>query len=331
MVCWLALFSSRAARAQSVDSQKALAAQALYEQATAHMSARSYAEACPKLEEVTRLVPEGIGARLTLGDCYEKLGKLASAWSQFALAETMAARAGQPERAMKAATRAAALRPRLATLTIEVADPTRSIPGISVVRDGVAVGAAQWGTALPVDAGAHEVLVTAPGYQPWKRDVEAVADGAPVTVKVGTLQAEKAALPAAPPQRGAPGVRPPWDRTWQRPMGLAAIATGTAGLSAGAVLGMLSITKGNQSNQGGHCNDKSYCDPVGLALRDEALALGDASTAAFILGGAVLVGGIVLVATAPPRGDRKPRSPSSPPIAAEMRAAPGGLALTGRW
>ncbi len=323
----VALAGSTPAEAQGVDAQKAIAAQALYDQAASEMDAGSHAAACPKLEEVTRLVPEGIGARLTLGDCYEKLGKLASAWSQFALAETMAARAGQPERARKAASRAAALRPGLATLTIDVPEPIRSIGGLVVVRDGVAVGGVQWGTALPVDTGAHEVLVTAPGHRSWKKSVEIVADGASVTVRVGGLEPELAASSREPPPR--PAVRRDWP--WQRPVGVAAIAAAGVGLAAGATLGLLAIAKKDQSNTDGHCRPSNRCDAAGLLLRDEAVALGDASTGAFIVAGAVLMGGIVLFATAspPPAASIRDNPPRAP--VARVAFLPWGMRVEGRW
>src|SRR5262245_3532350 len=183
----LGLFMPAVATGQGVDPQNALAAQALCEQASGERDARNYLSACRKLEEVTRLVPEGIGAKLTLGECYEALGKLASAWSQYALVEGMAARFGQPERAQKAAEQARRLRSKLATLAIEVPAAMRSLPGLSIARDGVPVGEAQWGTPLPVDAGGHAIVATAPGYRPWKKQVEVVADGAQVVVRVTPL------------------------------------------------------------------------------------------------------------------------------------------------
>jgi thioredoxin-like negative regulator of GroEL len=84
------------------------AAQALYDKAVEQMAAKSFAEACPKLEEVTRLMPEGLGAKLTLAECYEGQGKLASAWLQYALVEAAAGRADQGERQRLAGERAAA-------------------------------------------------------------------------------------------------------------------------------------------------------------------------------------------------------------------------------
>src|SRR5262245_14421848 len=114
-----------------------MTAQALYEQAVAAMDKKDYASACPSLEEVVRLIPEGVGAKLTLAECYEGAGRLASAWTGYALAEAAAAKENQREREQKAHARAEALKPKLARLTIVVPEAVRALPGLAITRDGV--------------------------------------------------------------------------------------------------------------------------------------------------------------------------------------------------
>lgn len=305
----LAALAGGTARAQVIDPDKAAAAQAIFEQAVAEMDNKQYASACPRLEEVTRLVPSGLGAKLALGECYEALGKLASAWSQYALVQALAASAGQPERSQEAARKAAALKPRLASLTVRVADAARSIAGLSVVRDGVLLGEAQLGEPVPVDAGAHEVVVSAPDHKPWKKRVEVVADGVNVVVEAGAptaivkLPEQGAAAPAA---------------TWQKPLALGVIGLGAAAAGVGAALGALALDKNSQSNQG-HCNAEGFCDAAGADLRNDARAFGNVSTAAIIAGGALLAGGAVLLVVAP--GAKRAGS------ALEIEVRPGGLSL----
>jgi len=187
------------------------------------MDANDYATACPKLEEAVKLVPEGIGAKLTLAECYEGIGKLASAWSQYEIGKSLAERAGQKERAERAAARAEALRGRLATLTIEVPEAVQKIPGVTVARAGAALGREQWGMALPVDVGSYEITATAPGYKPWTRNVEVLKDGASASVRVDEIApiecarpAEERKRPVAPVvvQRAAP------ETSWRRVLGL---------------------------------------------------------------------------------------------------------------
>ncbi|UQA56278.1 hypothetical protein [Polyangium aurulentum] len=324
----LCLIAPRGAAAQVADPQRAITAQALYEQATAELDAGNYASACRKLEEVTRLVPEGLGAKITLGNCYEAMGKLASAWSQFALAEAQAARLGQAERAALAAQKAAALKPRLAMLTVEVPKEARAIGGLSVTRDGLPLGEAQWGTALPVDAGSHEIAAFAPGFSPWKTQIEVVADGAKVSVRVKPLVPDPKARNVAV---GAPVgslvmAAPPPDRSWQRPVGFATLAAGGAGLGAGAILGGLAIAKKNESNRDNHCDAMNLCDAVGLGLREQAVGLGNASTGLLFAGGILAVGGAVLVLTAPKEQPKKKMG-----LAASVMVLPGGAAVAGAW
>src|SRR4051812_10257047 len=70
-----------AARAQ-VSPEVRSASVALFDEARRLMADGKFAEACPKLEESQRMDP-GIGILFNLGDCYEHLGRTASAWISF--------------------------------------------------------------------------------------------------------------------------------------------------------------------------------------------------------------------------------------------------------
>jgi hypothetical protein len=329
----LAIFVSVVAPAQArgqVDPQRALAAQALYEQATAEMDAGSYASACRKLEEVTKLVPEGLGAKLTLGQCYEALGKRASAWTQYAFVEAMAAKAGQEERSKEAGARAAALKPQLAMLAIEVPEEARSSPGLVITRDGVPVGEAQWGLAVPVDAGSHEVTATAPGRKPWKQTVDVPRDGEKLSVRVKALEVEPSVVSKGPGPVGDPATQ----RPWQRPLGIGVMALGGAGVAAGAVLGGLALSKNGASNRDNHCDALDRCDATGIDLRKQAVGLGNGSTAAIVAGAVVLAGGVALFVTAPAAATKEERSGAAPGAgrwSARVELLPGGVRLKGSW
>jgi hypothetical protein len=209
----LTLLAPATLLAQAADPKRMVEAQALYDQASAEMDASKFASACPKLEQVTHLIPQGLGAKLTLAECYEGLGKLASAWSEYTRVEELATKAGQRERAQKAASKAAALRPRLATLTIEVPDAVRASPGLGITRAGVPVTEAQWGTPLPVDVGEQEVVVTAPGRKRSVVALRVTADGARFSLVVRPLEMEAAQPPpptsAPQPTSGQPPPLPP--------------------------------------------------------------------------------------------------------------------------
>jgi hypothetical protein len=209
------LLARREAAAQQADPQQVAAAQALFEQASAALDRKDYASACPKLEEVVRLVPEGLGARLALGECYEGMGRLASAWTVYLRTETSAMQARQAARQKEAHQRAEALKPRLAQLKITVPSELRALPGLAVSRDGIPVGAAQWDLSLPVDKGKHVIVATASGRERWEKTIEIPSDGAAetVTIEVPEKPVEKPASPSpektpSPPAQGEEADRP---------------------------------------------------------------------------------------------------------------------------
>ncbi|WP_437661187.1 tetratricopeptide repeat protein [Sorangium sp. So ce1182] len=298
-----------------MDRHAALTVQALYDQATAEMDAGKYASACGKLEEVTRLAPDGLGAKLTLGQCYEAWGKLASAWAQYTLVEAMAAKAGQAERSTRAGEKAAALKPRLATLTIDVSAAVRAYPGLAITRDGVPLGQAQLGASLPVDAGEHEVVATAPGHKPWRRSAAVGADGDAVSVAIPALESERPA--SAPAQRGARDVTPA-PGSGQRVAGLVIGGAGLLGVGVGAFFGVSAKIKRDESNEDGHCLG-TVCDDVGAERRNQAWSAGNVSTVLFLAGGAALAGGVTLFLTAP-----APERPS-----ARVALGPHGITVQG--
>jgi hypothetical protein len=154
----------------------------LWDQALEAMDKQDYASACPKLEEVARLGPEGLDAKLKLAECYEGSGRLASAWTMYALVEPLAEKANQSDRQKAAHDRAEALKPRLATLTIIVPATVRARPGLEIRCDDRVVEPAQWGVPLPVDRGRHVIVATATvrGEQPEVIE----ADGATKTVTI---------------------------------------------------------------------------------------------------------------------------------------------------
>jgi hypothetical protein len=308
------------ATAQSSDLERTRTAQALYDQAVTAMGRRDFAGACAKLEEVVRLEPAGIGAKITLAECYEGAGKLASAWTTYGLSEAAATHANQKERQKKTHDRAAALKPRLAQLTVAVPDEVRALAGLEIQRDGVPMGQAQWGLPLPADRGDHVIVATASGKQRWEKVVPVPADGVTASVQVGPLL--DAAGPAAPgtpapgpPASGPAAAKPP--AKTQLIAGITVAAVGLAGVGVGAAFGAMAIGKKNDS--AAHCPVGNRCDDTGFMLRTDGRVDGNVSTALFIVGGAALAAGVIVIATAP----RAPR--------VEVALGPRGIALRGAW
>ena len=126
------------------------AAQALFEQGRSLMARERPQDACPKFEESQRLDP-ALGTEFNLANCYEKIGKLASAYALYTEVAATARATGQQQREEVARQRAEAVKPKLTKLVIVA--PPGSAGQLRVERDGREIGEAQWGFPVPVDPG----------------------------------------------------------------------------------------------------------------------------------------------------------------------------------
>jgi hypothetical protein len=188
------------AAAEPPTSDK-VSAQALFDEAKALAVDQKWAEACPKLEESQRLDPHMV-TLYRLADCYEKIGRTASASVLFREAASLARDAGSRAREKAALERVAALDSTLARMVIVVPE----VPGIQVARDDVVIGRQQWGIKVSVDPGSHSIVATAPGRKPF-RSVVTVAGAGSVTVTVPALEPEEVdsvVLGSEPVQSPAP-------------------------------------------------------------------------------------------------------------------------------
>lgn len=274
------------------------AAQTLFSDARKLMSAGDFTDACPKLEESEKLDP-GMGTLYNLGDCYEQVGKTASAWAAFDEVAREARAAGQRTREQDARARANALSPGLAHLTID-ASAMRAAPGLKITRDGADIGAPEWGTPIPVDPGAHTVTASAPGKRDWTSNVDVTRhDG--IVVKIPPLEDVPAApQPISPVYVTAPEVESRSDGSAQRTVGVTFAGLGVLALGSGLVLGLMSKTEASAANRDGCRQDINVCtNQHALDERSTAIVEGNVATGLAVAGGVVAVGGIVLWATAP--------------------------------
>ena len=182
--------------AAQTPAQKA-AAQAMFDQAKDLMKAGDYATACKRLEESQRL-DAGMGTQYRLAECYEKSGRLASAWSLYLEVAETARVAMLSDRETFARDRATALKPRIASITVTVPPSMAALAGVRVERDGVSMGPGQWNAPVPVDEGEHIFKVAAPGKLPWT--IKVVISGTAKTLDVTIpplADAPKDSIPAA--------------------------------------------------------------------------------------------------------------------------------------
>ena len=280
-----------AARAQTPESRAA--AQKMFDDAKALMESGKIAEACALLEESQKLDP-GMAAQFRLGECYEKAGRLASAWSTFVEVASAARAAAMADRERVAHERAEALKPKLSYLAINVPEAVATTPGLAIKRDGITIGRPQWGAGVPVDPGTHAIEASAPDKKPWTSQVKVQPAPGTTTVTVPVLMSVAAAPPATPGRLTEP---PAWST--QRTVGLVVGGVGVVGAVVGTIFGVRSFGKSSDSEA--HCTTgmPDLCDDTGLELRSDARELANVSTVAFALGGAAVVAGVVLFVTAP--------------------------------
>lgn len=318
-----------AAGAQA-PSEKAAAAEALFQEARSLSAKKDYAAACPKFKASFELDP-GYGVLFNLAECYANQGKTASAWVAYTDAANMAKTAGQKDRVEKAEKRAAEIAPKLEKLVVQVSDPPA---GMTVRRDGVALDAATWGAALPVDPGKHTVIAEAPDKKPWSGEVETKGPGSTVTVSVPVLEAAPApsGTGAGPVASGAAtgGTAPvvvDEGRATRRTIGLVVGGAGVAAVVVGAVMGGLASSKWNDAKDN-HCRTDTFCDDAGVALVGDAKTFATVSTAMFIGGGVLAAGGATLFVLSLGNGKKEGAGLQVVPSAGPKA---GALLLKGRF
>jgi hypothetical protein len=284
------------------------AAEALYQLAQRSMAEGKYAEACPKLDASNKLDP-GVGTLLFLGECQEKLGKLASAWATFHQAMALAKARSEPDRAAVAEVRAAALQPRLSFVVFDV-DSKDDMEGFELRRNGLLIASGSWGVPLPSDPGRFELVARAPGYDAWSTTLTVPAESSEtVTVRVPHLtRAGSSARAADRRPMTQVAMTAPAERTSgtssQKTWAVITFGVGTAAAIAGGALLYLAAQKNSDSVQ--HCrdNDHTLCSPQGVSQREDAKSLARLATIFGIGGGTVMATGATLYITAPsnPRG-----------------------------
>lgn len=310
--CLFSLCSSLAA-AQTSAADKA-AAEALFDQGVRLMKQNSFAEACPKLEESERIDP-AVGTLLYLGECFERVGRSASAWATFREAASLATNSGQPDRARVATARAQELEPKLSRLSVELAPDVAKLEGVVIRRGNQRIEASLYGVPLPVDPAEYRVEVTAPGYEAWSTSVKVEAGGN-ASVRVPTLvKARESAVPPVSnpttsttnetsPAPATAKTTPKSSLSAQQTLGIVLGGAGLVGVGVGSYFGIRAISKNSDAEQ--HCPRGALCnDQEGEELTNKAQAAARASNIAFAIGGGlVAVGAIVYLTGGKKHDDR---------------------------
>jgi hypothetical protein len=319
--------------AQANASSRA-AAESLFDEGVRLMKAGNFASACPTLEESQRVDP-GVGTLLYLGECYEDVGRTASAWATFREAASLAGSSGQRDRERVASERSARLEPQLAYVKITVGAENVKLPGFSVTVGTAVLRPALLGIVTPVDPGQQVVTVSASGYESYsvtlaveatKRyevvvpELRAGAEPAapvPPPATAVTPVAAPPPPPAPPPAAESHGSSP------LKTVGIVVGAAGVVGLGVGTYFGIRAINKNHQATDGS-CANGICGSQADLDLVHQAKDAAKVSNIAFAAGGVAVVGGALLYFLAP-----KTRE-SGLTLTPYATAKGGGLAVGGR-
>jgi tetratricopeptide (TPR) repeat protein len=338
---WWVLAIARSAAAQPGNSA---AAEQLFAEARELAKADRWAEACPRFEASLRADP-ALGTELNLATCYEHLGKRARAWTLYHESIALAAQAGDVKRRDYAQSHAAALEPRLARLTITA--PVQRPAGLVVRWDGIPTGDRALGARLYADAGRHELIATAPGFQAFvtavvlvegqdeavaipelaaapggQPEVPAARDDGPVgTPELAVVSVSPAASPPSP----MPAVASRSTRTY------VAVGLGAAGLAvtaAGLLFGEKASSNFNDAKA--LCGTALTCSPsdytVGRQFIHDARSDAAISTVLVAAGGAAIVAGVIAYLTRP--GEQDHRAARVVPMVHDRGT---GLAISGSF
>lgn len=320
------LLATSTAFAQSPEDRAA--AQALFDEGQRLMRAKKYEEACKKLEASLGLLP-GLGTRGKLAQCYEKVGKTASAWAAFRYVATLAKKQNDMKRYEAAQRFVERLEKELSFVTFAA---TETVPGMELLRDGVPIAIGALGTPIAVDPGEHRLEARAPGYSSWSQAITVEAKSkstvdipklkktteSPLTGDSNQLgmRENSGSLLGSGPSGGSSSAT-----------GMLLAGTGGALVGTALILAVVGDSKWSGAFDSGDCDaETNLCNSAGKDATDSARTFSTVS---------VVVGSVGLVAAAAgtylwlrASGDEKSSQISLTPTVSSYGA---GFAIGGRY
>jgi len=332
----IAALSILAAGVEPARADDKKQAQQLFRQGLGHMLTGKYEAGCPALQQSYDLDPMP-GTLFTLAECEAKWGHTADALRHYKdyltayIGMSLEQREKQKRRFEVSNTQVNALSGLVSYITITLAT---NAPVETVVKlDQRVLQPTELGTPIPIEPGAHRVVVEAPGSEP-NEHTATVAKGEKVVLMVGKggrLAPPKEAAPEKPKPKPKPEAKDDSDEgagDAQRASAYVIGGLGLAGLIAGAGTGIAAIDQRNTAYES--CLD-TLCTADGKRAADEAQALGNASTATFIIGAAAIGTAIILLATAPDRKKAAATGRRLPVVIAAVDGSGIAVGIRGSW
>lgn len=327
MLCVAGVLAASVARAQPDGDEAKTRARALGNEAAERLIAKDYEGAIERVTQAEGLFHAPTHLRI-LAEAQEGLGRLAAAMETYERLVAEPLPVGAHDAFLKAQSLARQRLRHLASRVPSLLVTVRGAPAAeaAITVDGRAIAAAS-GTAVRLDAGAHEVRVEAPGHAPFERRVTLPARGGVVVVEA-TLEhaAGRPGDPSATPAPGEPSAAPGSDDKIERPSrvpAFIAFGAGAAGLVVGAVTGAVSLAEVSDLKERCPANQ---CGPADQPDIDRAETLATVSTVGFAVGAAGAAAGVLLLLFLP--GESAPARPNTGSSA--VRASPWiGLGAAG--
>ncbi|MDI3290378.1 tetratricopeptide repeat protein [Polyangium sp. 15x6] len=293
-------------RARVAEEQvKKLQAEILFKQAIAHREAGRHAEACAALEESQQIDPTP-GTLYALAECEATRGRVATALGHYTTYLGLFAAMKSPlrERHAERARIAEEQRKKLDAETprLELVWTGEVPEGLVVSRGNTTLDPKTLGVFVPMDPGEYAFRVEVPGRPPQERKVRLEkGDRKILELTPGATQEAKGEPPSLPKEPLPPPPEPlatskPGMHPWALG-GIAAMGVGGAGLIVGSVLGGLAMAEKGEVDA--VCDQNFACGVEGMKTVERFWALGNASTAMFIVGGVVLATGVTLFVLSP--------------------------------
>lgn len=266
-------------------------AKRLFEEGRKALADGKVGAACEAFAEAKRLAPEACGVVQNLAMCRQQQGRYLDASTEFDALAACGSKSGQSDRVKFAEEQRAALRPKLAFLSIV---PGQGPKVVALFIDGVATDvhlADPDAKARALEPGKHRVEVEREGCTMERLEVTLRAGETqslvlPLTCgAVARTQSTTTIVPASPSV--PPTTMPPREPTtqptrWQIPVGIGAMSVGAlVGISGFAPCGI--IARGQR-------NDGEV---------DTARSTATACTTLVVSGSAVLLAGFVILLTTP--------------------------------
>jgi hypothetical protein len=305
-------------------------AESLFIEGKQLFSEQKYAEACQKLAQSHKADPAG-GTVLLLAMCYERQGRIASAWAKYSEALAVARKDGRADRVAKAQESIDALTPQLAHATVTLSPEAQQTQGMEFELDDVKIPLLI-DAKVPVDPGVHRLVVRAEGFEPWTHEFQIAERGELVTITVPALKHQATEEPrppdvAFPPRqvdvsrRTEPLTQPPAleprSSGTTRTLGWVIGGVGLATAGVGGYFALKAKSLSSDANDRCPARDCAYADAVDK--NHDALDRAKVSTWFVGFGAAALVAGGAMVIFGGAHG---------PTVTTTAMALPDGGALT---